>query len=53
MAEAVFDNGFTHKGIGLVIATRHAAVLAEPAEGALDYPASVLDADCLHEHSQQ
>jgi len=33
------NTGRTHPNIGFIIAARPAVVLAQPAEGALDYPA--------------
>ena len=40
LTEASFDNGLIDTRISFVVTARHAAVLAEPAEAALDDPAS-------------
>ncbi len=39
MAEAGFDNCFTNKATGFVVAACYAAILTQPAEGALHHPA--------------
>lgn len=40
MTEISFDNDFTHTRIGFVVAAGHAAILTQPAEGALHHPAA-------------